>query len=191
MCFLILYTCLLYGCINKNTAWCTHLDLDILAVDDLYDADDIVKHQAHFLTVVWWRETKHTYLDDICKSCNWGESISGKQTWTVPPPSHFLGILLVLSNWMVNIGNTVQGQRNSNTCVTASQNTTNFLFLEHRQTPVPLALHLVLVPPLFNHLADKWLFLPLNIWHTVLFLPIVMELILPLTCRVLLLHLYA
>lgn len=30
----------------------THLDLDIPAVDDLYDAHNIIKHQAHFLTVV-------------------------------------------------------------------------------------------------------------------------------------------
>lgn len=30
----------------------THLDLDVLAVDDLYDAHDIVEHQTHFLTVV-------------------------------------------------------------------------------------------------------------------------------------------
>lgn len=31
----------------------THLDLHILTVDDFYNADDVVKHQAHFLTVVW------------------------------------------------------------------------------------------------------------------------------------------
>lgn len=30
----------------------THLDLHILTVDDFYDAHDVVKHQAHFLTVV-------------------------------------------------------------------------------------------------------------------------------------------
>lgn len=45
------------------TACCTHLDLDILAVDDLYDAHDMIEHQAHFLTVVWWTETK-THLED-------------------------------------------------------------------------------------------------------------------------------
>lgn len=57
-------------CLFKNgilfcyyTARCTHLDLDVLAVDDLYDAHDVIKHQAHFLTVVWWRET-NAYLED-------------------------------------------------------------------------------------------------------------------------------
>lgn len=30
----------------------THLDLNVLAVDDLYDAHDVIKHQATFLTVV-------------------------------------------------------------------------------------------------------------------------------------------
>lgn len=35
----------------------THLDLDVLAVDDLYDADNIIEHQPHFLTAVWWMET--------------------------------------------------------------------------------------------------------------------------------------
>lgn len=40
------------------TACWTHLDLDILAVDDLYDANDVIEHQPHFLTVVWWMETK-------------------------------------------------------------------------------------------------------------------------------------
>lgn len=38
--------------INKKTVPYTHLNLDVLAVNDLYDADDIVEHQAHFLTVV-------------------------------------------------------------------------------------------------------------------------------------------
>lgn len=31
---------------------CTHLDLDTLGVDDFYDAHNIIKHQACFLTVV-------------------------------------------------------------------------------------------------------------------------------------------
>lgn len=35
---------------------CTHLDLDILAVNHLHDAHNVIKHQAHFLTVVCRRK---------------------------------------------------------------------------------------------------------------------------------------
>lgn len=41
--------------LTRNHSWNvghTHLDLHILTVDDFYNADDVVKHQAHFLTVV-------------------------------------------------------------------------------------------------------------------------------------------
>lgn len=38
--------------IRRTTSSRTHLDLDIPAVDDLYDAHDVVKHQTHFLTIV-------------------------------------------------------------------------------------------------------------------------------------------
>lgn len=39
-----------------------HLDFDVLAVDDLHDADDVIKHQARFLTVVCQRENKSLRL---------------------------------------------------------------------------------------------------------------------------------
>lgn len=41
---------------KKQKKSCTHLDLDILAVNHLHDAHNVIKHQAHFLTVICRRK---------------------------------------------------------------------------------------------------------------------------------------
>lgn len=41
---------------KQNKIKKSHLDLDILAVNHLHDAHNIIKHQAHFLTVVCQRK---------------------------------------------------------------------------------------------------------------------------------------
>lgn len=55
----------------------THLDLDVSAVDDLHDADHIVKHQAHLLTVICKFRMGRLTQDFILKNKRTYEGSSG------------------------------------------------------------------------------------------------------------------
>lgn len=54
--FVMLLSCLRYVTVVSSSCSGTHLNLDVPAVDNFHDANHVIKHQTHFLTVICQRQ---------------------------------------------------------------------------------------------------------------------------------------